>query len=346
MPRRLLISATLGIAVLVVAYTVYWFLLARTVDRDIAAWVGFYRQQGYAISYSRARLDGFPFGVEARFLAPDVAAPHGLWHWRGAETRLVVLPWAPYDLQVTAPGHHQLSLGGPEPREVAITARAIALDLHLKEGIDPDRFELTLNDAAIDDGRANVTVIGHLGADGRFPAYAPSASGSHSSLDVIAHLSRVVLPQSVASPLGREVQSLHLVAQVMGTLPDLAPRQSLEAWSALGGDVELRNMELSWGALWLKGDATLALDRALQPELAGSFIIGNLDQLLAQLAAAGVLSPTSVTSLKMMLVALAGTPSDGARREVKLPLTIQDSTLYMGPLQLARLRPIDWSWLP
>src|SRR5262249_48285685 len=70
MLRRLLILATLGIAVLAVAYTVYWLLLARTVDRDIAAWVGFYRQQGYRISfgYSRSPLAGFPFAVRAGFL--------------------------------------------------------------------------------------------------------------------------------------------------------------------------------------------------------------------------------------------------------------------------------------
>src|SRR5215468_5247507 len=99
MRRRSLVLLAIGLAALAILYTAYWFLLARIVARDIAAWADFYRSRGYAVSYSQPPLEGFPFAVTARFLHPDVVAPTGLWRWRGAEMRLSVQPWAPYELQ-------------------------------------------------------------------------------------------------------------------------------------------------------------------------------------------------------------------------------------------------------
>src|SRR5262249_13350901 len=113
-----------------------------------------------------------------------------------------------------------------------------------------------------------------------------------------------------------------------------------------GGDVELRDIELAWGGLWLRGDATLALDRALQPQMVGSFAVANLGKVLDRLAAAGVLSTGAAASAQIMFAALAVAPPDGGLPQVKLPLTVQDGALFMGPLQLAQLRPVDWSWLP
>lgn len=345
MRRRTLVLAALGLAALAILYTGYWFILARIVAQDIAGWVGFYRSQGYAISYSQPPLGGFPFAVTARFVNPDVVAPDGLWRWRTAEMRLQVQPWAPYELQFTAPGRHRLSIAGRAPREVAITAARLNLDMHLKDGMLPDRFGLTLAEAEIQDDRVGTTLVGQLAVDGRYP-FPPPTDASGSSLDLIAHLSRLKLPESVKTPLGREVYSTRLVAQVMGPLPDGPPRQAIPAWSAAGGDLELRDIELMWGGLWLRGDATLAFDRALQPLFAGSFAVANPGQVLDKLVAAGMLPPSTAMAAKIMFGALAATPPEGGQPQVKLPLTIQDGYLSMGPIRLAALRPLDWSWLP
>jgi len=190
-----------------------------------------------------------------------------------------------------------------------------------------------------------VTKLGQLAVDGRFPATPPSGP-SGSSLDLIAQISRLMLPEGVEAPLGRDIYSTRVVAQIMGPLLEGPPRQALESWSEAGGDIELRDVELLWGGLWLKGDATLAFDRALQPLFAGSFAVGDPGQVLDKLAAAGVLAPATVQTAKIMFGALAVTPPGGGMPQVKLPLTIQDGYLYSGPIRLAALSPLDWSWLP
>jgi len=345
MRRRTYVLAALGLAALAILYTAYWFILARIVAQDIADWAAFYRSQGYAVSYSQPPLEGFPFAVTAHFINPDVVAPSGLWRWRTAEMRLTIRPWAPYELRFVAPGNHRLTIAGTAPREVKLAADALILGLHLKDGILPDRFGLTLSGAVIEDSRLGVTKLGELAVDGRFPATPPTGP-SGSSLDLIAQLSRLTLPEGVEAPLGRDIYSTRLVAQIMGPLPEGSPRQALAAWSEAGGDIELRDVELLWGGLWLRGDATLAFDRALQPLFAGSFAVANPGQVLDKLVAGGLLTPGTAQTAKIMFAALAVTPPGGGMPQVKLPLTIQDGYLYTGPIKLAALRPLDWSWLP
>src|SRR5215472_5737857 len=345
MRRRTYVLAALGLAALAILYTAYWFILARIVAQDIADWAAFYRGQGYAVSYSQPPLQGVPFAVTAHFINPDVVAPSGLWRWRTAEMRLTIRPWAPYELRFVAPGNHRLTIAGMAPREVKLAADALILGLHLKDGILPDRFGLTLSGAVIEDSRLGVTKLGELAVDGRFPATPPTGP-SGSSLDLIAQLSRLTLPEGVEAPLGRDIYSTRLVAQIMGPLPEGSPRQALAAWSEAGGDIELRDVELLWGGLWLRGDATLAFDRALQPLFAGSFAVANPGQVLDKLAFGGKETAATAETAKVMFAALAVTPPGGGMPQVKLPLTIQDGYLYTGPIKLAALRPLDWSWLP
>ena len=67
---------------------------------------------------------------------------------------------------------------------------------------------------------------------------------------------------------------------------------------------------------------------------------------VGQLAATDLLPPGTAADAKLMIAALATVPPEGGIPQVKLPLTIQDRYLYMGPIKLAALRPLDWSWLP
>jgi hypothetical protein len=343
MPRLTRNHALAALAVLAIAYTAYWFALARIVARDIDNWATLQRAQGYAVSYSQTPLGGFPFSVTVRFLNPDIVAPSGRWRWQGAETRLRILPWAPFDLQLSAPGRHRLSLGGPSARQFWITGDRLTLSLHLSDGIAADRFGFTLAHALIDDGLGGLATVERLAAEARLPP-GPPADPDHSSLDLLANVTKLKLPEDPAMPLGREILAAHLEAQVMGPVPEGAPRQALLAWSRAGGDLELRRLEGVYGSIWFNGDGTLALDDALQPQFAGSFSVTGFGSALDRLAAAGVLAPGSAQMAKLMLAAMA--TNDGGLTRVKLPLTVQDGALSMGPVRLATLRPLDWSWLP
>jgi hypothetical protein len=345
MRRRPLIIAAVGLAALAIAYTVYWFVLAGIVAQDIENWAALNRRQGYAISYTQPALSGFPWAVTARFVDPDIVAPGSRWRWRGAEVKLSVLPWAPFALQFSAPGRHRLFLGGAAAREIDVAAEWLTLDLHLKDGVAPDRFGFTIARALVDDSRLGMGMIEHLAAEARLPD-PPAEDPSRSGLDLIADAKRLKLPESLEMALGNEIYHVHLITQVMGALPSGVSRSALAAWSASGGDVELRRIEIVWGGLFARGDGTLAFDKAMQPLFAGSFNVGNLGPTLERLAKDGMLSPATAEAAKLMFAALAVAPPGGGFAQVKIPLTIQEGFLYLGPIKVAALRALDWSRLP
>jgi hypothetical protein len=345
MRRRSVIIAAIGLAALATAYVFYWFLLARTIGQDISTWTALRRSEGYAVSYAQSPIEGFPLSVTVRFRDPQIVSPGGRWRWRGAETRLRVLPWAPYDLQFAAPGSHSLSIAGGLARELSLDSRRLGLDLHLRDGVLPDRFALTLIGASVHDSRAGNATIERLASEVRLP-WLTARDPSRSDFDLLAGVVGFTLPAGVEAPLGHEISALHIAAQIMGALPDAAPRQALAAWSTAGGDVELRQAELSWGPLWAKGDGTLAFDSSMQPLFAGSVAVAGLGEALDRLAEAGLVQAGSARMAKLMFATVAAPPSEGGAPQVKLPLTIQDGYVYTGPVRLAPLKPLDWSWLP
>ena len=60
------------------------------------------------------------------------------------------------------------------------------------------------------------------------------------------------------------------------------------------------------------------------------------------LAAAGLIKSGVALIGKFALGALARTPSSGGRPEIEVPVTLQKSWLYIGPLKLLQLPTIRW----
>jgi hypothetical protein len=343
--RRRRILAAFGLALLLAAYAVYWFALARIVRSDIAAWADQQRAQGFAVAFGEPVMGGFPLAITARMSAPDIVAPGGLWHWQGPDTELRVRPWAPFDFSFSAPGHHRLSVAGGAPREIALDAPVLSLRISLGSDGRMGDLSLAFGDASLADNLAGTAKLASLALKGHLP-WPAANSPDLSSLDLTLDAGGVELPASVAAPLGRRIEKLHLICQVMGELPAAAPRESLAAWRDAGGVLQLRESEIDWGPLGARGEATFALDQSMQPLAAGTVRISGLSETLDALSAAGLVEPGNAKLAQMMFGALARPPAEGGKPEVKLPLSIQNGYLNMGPIKLAAIAPIDWSQVP
>jgi hypothetical protein len=345
MRRRLLFSAAIAAVLLAAAYSAYWFVLARIVVADLADWSAARRAEGYTVAYGDPVVGGFPLAVTARLSAPTIVGPGGEWRWQGPDATLKVQPWAPFDLLFSAPGPHRLAIAGTKPRQLAIDSPSVDLGVQVVRDGSATGFRLALADGTVTDDSLGTARLAAASAEARF-AVSPAADASHSSLDLIVEASGLDLPASVDAPLGRRIDHVHIALQVMGPVPPGPPRQAISGWRDAGGELEIRKGELDWGPLGLAGDGTLALDRAMQPLAAGTVRIAGLGETLDTLVAAGLLEPSPAKLAKLMFTALAKPPAAGGRPEVQLPLTIQDGYLYTGPIRLAALRSLDWSWLP
>jgi hypothetical protein len=346
MSRRTPIFVAIGLAGLVAFYVGYWFVLARIMRQDIDNWTQNQRAAGYTVSMGEPQIDGFPFAVRARMAAPAVAAPGGLWQWQGPDLDLTIRPWAPLDWQFAAPGHHRMDMAGDKPRWDQLDADGLVFDLHI--GFDGlvDRVTLDLANLVLLDSRLGKSGVASARLDAHLP-WPPPGDPTKSALDLDLDATAVDIPDSQTSPLGQRVDNVHAVIQVMAAPPpEASPRQMLLAWQNAGGAIQLREGSLAWGPLSMLGDSTIALDRSLQPVAAGTLYASGLAETLDAFVAAGMLQEEPARLARFMFAALAKTPPDGGRPQVKLPLTLQDGFLYLGPIRLAPVPPIDWRWLP
>lgn len=343
--RRSLIIA-IGFVVLVAAYCAYWFVLARILATDIANWRDQQRAQGYTVTFAeQPTIDGFPFSLRAHLGTPDITGPGGLWRWQGPETELSIAPWMPLDLVFVAPGHHHVSLAGNAPRDIAVDAGTLSFGLDLDHNGQATDVSLDLTGATAVDSVAGTTSIASVAAQGHLPW--PDKPGPEvSSLDLSIDAAGITLPQNLPVLLGQHVDKVHLVAQWTGELPQGLPREALAAWRNGGGVLQLREGSVDWGPISASGNGTIALDENMQPLAAGTVKIAGLPELLDMLAASGTVPQNQANLAKMMFGAMAATPAGGGRPQVSLPLTIQNDFVYMGPIKLAPLQPIDWSQVP
>ncbi len=346
--RRRTIALLAAILVLLLAggYVFYWYRLKQIVAADIAFWVAQQRAQGFSVSIDEhPAIAGFPLAVTADLGQPDITAPGGLWRWQGPATELLIRPWAPFDLSFRVPGHHHLTIAGRTPREVALDAGSLVFG----ETITPDNVvtDIRLDAAYIRyaDDAAVAVALGTARITGHLPRPAkPNADTS--ILDLSLDAAAIDLPASARPVLGPRIARLHLAAQLMGAVPDAPPREALTAWRDGGGVLQLREGSLDWGPLSAAGDGTIALDENMQPLAAGTLHVAGLPETLDLLSGAGLIASGQATMAKLMFGAVAQTPAGGGRPQVSLPLTIQNSYIFMGPIKLAPLKPIDWSWLP
>ena len=343
--RRPLIAAA-GLLLIVGLYVVYWFVLAHLLRQDIDRWTASQREQGYQIAYGEPAIGGFPFAVTARMTAPSATAANFHWRWQGPDLDLTIRPWAPLDLLFSAPGRHRLDVAGDAPHWDQLDADGLTFELDIGFDGRVQRGRLALSGADLLDSRQGRSDAAALAIDARLP-WPPPGDPSNSAIDLEATGSGIDIPDNQVSPLGRRVDSVHVVAQLMGMPPPAASaRQVLAAWRDAGGTLELRQGELAWGPLRLSGNSTIALDQNLQALAAGSLTVAGFAETLDAFVAAGMVPAGSAKLAKFMFSALAKPPPGGGRPQVQVPLALQDGVLSMGPVKLAKVRPIDWSWLP
>lgn len=347
MRRRLIpILAAILLVILAGGYTAYWFRLKQIVGEDIEFWVAVQRAQGFSVTINEhPAIGGFPLAVTADLGQPDITAPGGLWHWQGPQTQLLIRPWSPFTLNFLAPGHHHLVIAGAAPRDIALDATNLVFGEKITSDNIVTDVSLAVSDAIYADNVSGQAKLASVAIAGHLPRPAkPDADTS--ILDLTADAAAIDLPADIRPVLGQRIGKIHIVAQFMGAIPDALPREALAGWRDGSGIIQLREGEMDWGPLAAAGDGTIALDQDMQPLAAGTLRVAGLPETLDLLSNAGLIAGGPATMAKLMFGAVAQTPAGGGRPEVKLPVTIQNSYVYIGPIKLAPLKPIDWSQVP
>src|SRR5262249_16460211 len=115
----------------------------------------------------------------------------------------------------------------------------------------------------------------------------------------------------------------------------------LTQWRDAGGVLDLSKFDFAQGPVAMTGNATLTLDKELQPEGAGTITATGLADLIDLLTARGAIHNKDAGIAKAVIQNLQK-PGPNGRPEVTVGLTIQDRVVSFGFARLFKLAPIVW----
>lgn len=343
------------VALLVVVWTLGWFWFAREIQVGLQDFAE--RQDGnpVTLSWETVRVDGYP-----NRLNTHITQPRGIWTgpdgdvaWAGADTILGFFIDGGRTVSFRAPGTHDLTLrtNGAEHQLTAISEglggridfdgsgrafglRGLATQLDISVN---GQLATTLERAAFDWSLIrNQSNSGGIQADSAGQSLTFSLSG--------VSLATARLDANLAETLGRKLDQLAGQLSVRGAHDptDISPG-GLALWRDGGGTLELADFTLIWGPLRIAGDGTLAVDDKLQPIGAFTAQITGLDRLVDLLEQSGQMRRQQAAIARIALAVLTRAPANGGPPQARLPVSIQNQQLSVGPIPLLRVPVIAWN---
>ncbi len=345
--RALKIAFILVIVVITVAAG-GWLVAARAVERALEQWAQERRSEGFEVSWDNLDITGFPIRLNGRLQGARMASGGSIqsgaagiqqWSWLPPDLTLRFFPLAPNRVDITAPGAHQFqfvvddqsqSLGADTDTATArvrlnLRGRIEAVSA-LVSGLEIDDPERALRLTA-----ASATVV----VEQLESADEPAFQGGFS-------LSGVELPATLAGPLGARLTTLAAQATWFGDLPSGNMEQAMTRWRDTGGRLEITSASMIWGPIRAAASGQLTLDNALQPQGALESEIRGMDNAITAFESAGFIDGGGAALARIAIAALSRTPADGGGPVVRLPLTIQQRQVSLGPLPLTTLPLIRW----
>ncbi|OYQ35363.1 hypothetical protein CHU95_09150 [Niveispirillum lacus] len=337
---RALFLALSAAILLLLAYTAWWAALAGRVRTVLTEAPGkALAENGIVLDLRDPVVAGFPLSLTVDLSGLRAQWPSGTILELGP-LAAHAFAWNPSEIHVTAAAPLRLDLAG-SARHATISGTASGLTGTVNLGLDGQPLLVT----------ASLSALGAL-ANARWEAamatitWTAPAQPPGGPTDPQGQVSLLVrdldLPGRVPAPLSRRIEQVSLSYEPRGPLPAKPSVEGMTAWRDGGGTVEILGARVLWSGMDLRAKATLALDRQMQPEGAGAAELSGGQTLIDMLAQNGGMQTEQAAAMKAALSTLSKRTDDG-RDVLQVPVTLQNSRLFVGPLQVATLPPIPWN---
>jgi hypothetical protein len=351
--RKYLVFLT-ALALLALAWAGGWLWLADKLRADIDSFVAAQRENGVVLRWDDLRISGFPVRFDT-----DIDGPTARWdrvdrtiEWAGADTSIRPFLEGPGAVSFRAAGLHRLELRDPDI-DFRVETRSDKLNGILEfddagqirglRGV-AEPFDLHIdNGPRIGVSRAAFDYSRHREPRTADPIHPDPVSERLSVVVSEIDLTDIPLDASIVRALSNTITTFAAQAAIHGPLViEAVSPESLARWRDAGGTLEVESLEMIWGPLRFAGDGTLALDEALQPAGAFSARISGLDTLIDLLEQRGEIQSRQAAFARIALAVLMRAPGNGGAPEARIPVTIQDRMLSIGPVRLLELKAVNW----
>ncbi len=316
------------------AAALYW--MAGQIETGLSAWAAQRRAQGWQVTYGTPERGGWPWGASLR--VPELRLASSGVEWRAENVTLSVFPRQLDQLHWLADGAQQLALDGPL---MPLRAARLGGDMLLNGSAPPVGGGMDIESAELESPFGPILLpAGQIGFEAQ-PGRPVSLS---------ARLRGLTLPAALLPPaphFGPRIDNLTLDAVVSGplSLPAPSPQRATQwaaQWRDAGGRLEVHGLTLRWGPAAASAAATLQLDAALQPVVAGTVRLANPQVVLDAMTTQGAIPPSTASTLRRVLPLLMRLDPGGGSPVIELPLAVQDQTLSIARFPVLRLQRVEW----
>ncbi|MEM8633954.1 MAG: DUF2125 domain-containing protein [Pseudomonadota bacterium] len=312
-------------ALLIAAYSTYWFWMRGEIDKGIDAWIDDQRELGMTIEFKEKRIDGFPYRFALSVDDPQISDPGSGINWSGQELQLIMQPWDFNHLIGRSPGRNSLMLNGEVPVTATLGPKSVASLTW--NAVSVERFALSLDEADIvlAEGSTRVTDLAlNLGY----------ADGSLEKLRIALDVSELVLPKAPAEAewLERTIENFRVRLELANPQSFIL-RQMPSPALLPDSSANLAQLLVNWGPLKLgaKGDLVLPYDTCA-PDGVLNFRLEDTGPLVAALDNAGQLTDEIQTGID----AVAAVSNTGGFA----PITFRNGRITFLGQSVAELPPL------
>lgn len=316
-------------------YWFYWNALAEGLVEGVERTQRQWQKHDTDLTYAAVEVTGFPYRLELRLTAPEIALPKqpGQAVWRTEELVIYFQPWKL--------GHAIAET--KQPVQVAWTEGTVRRNAEIRSSsnrasvvVGPDgrwqRFNTDTQDVEIA-GSLALKKATSLQAHGRRVV----DDRGDRSLDLAVRGEGITIDPG-SSPFGKQLDLFRLT---LGFEPEPASQSAddLEVWRRSGGVMQMRALEFVAGDLSVTGNGTFAIDENRQPEGASTLTIRGAEAFVDAISAAGQLSSGARIGLRLGITALEKQDSSGDK-VVQVPVTLQDGKLGLMGIGLVSIPPL------
>jgi hypothetical protein len=344
---RLLFGTLLLVAGLGAGHAALWHWMAGRLEDGFTAWAQLRRAQGWQLEHGPPARGGWPFAAtltlpQFRLEGGHATLPGGMT-WQAETLVLRLRPPRLDRLQLDLAGQHRLRLG---TAEWPVSAEQLHGTLPLEQDVLPSELRLEGEGLRFGSGAETLSLRTlQLALATRI-----SAIEGEPAVTLRGAADDLTLPDAAGpalATLGRTIGSVMVEAALSGPVPPgRTPAARAAAWRESGGALDLRSLALRWGPVAATTTATLTLDEALQPMGAATLRLSGGAEALDAAAAAGLMPPRTAATARGFVQLLSRTPPEGGPPELEVPLTLENRTLSLARIAMARLPSWHWPTAP
>ena len=334
--RRLAFLVSIPL-VIVIAYAVFWYVVADRAHGWIEAWAAPEDGKDWHGTFEAAQVSGFPFKMEIHIVDPEV-----VWHgdeqeatWSGPWLVANYRPWDPNRIAFSLPEQQSVYINAASWQRLMLIETASALG-HIEMAGGRARLlsvEFLEMVATIEQNEAPVIAERLL-----VEAETAPDGARH---DLFVQIDNLGFHARVPPPFSGEVPYVEASLSLKGDPPSGGPvRDRLALWRDAGGILDVLSVKIDWPPLDIVADGTVTIDETFRPVGAFSSEIVGYGELLNALVDLGTLSRNEASIAGTVLDVMAQRDEETGEKRLTVPITMQNGTLFVGPVPLLPLPPV------